>query len=251
MTAVAVQQNGEHGQQYYNGGGAQGSTQGSLSRADSATYATTQQAAAQPGRSTNGNVNGAHNGTNVSAVSSNGNHSAVNGLEMRSSSNPSLSRMNGVANTQGLSSAQGQYQGIEDIRTQVRRDRGLSDAQRDSSGGDSEAESIRRPNQMLQRSHSDYGPRNEESEQEALEEVQEWGARHGFDDHYASEEFVTQLASVGRSFSFSMQIYPRAACLFPWVYGTCSVALPTSGSSYESQPDGCTSDGIPPFHKDT
>jgi regulator-associated protein of mTOR len=53
---------------------------------------------------------------------------------------------------------------------------------------------------MLLRSKSDYGPRGDDS---PLEEIQDWGARHGFEDHYASEEYVSQLANVGCTFHFS------------------------------------------------
>ncbi|CZT45694.1 related to raptor, a binding partner of target of rapamycin (TOR) [Rhynchosporium secalis] len=52
----------------------------------------------------------------------------------------------------------------------------------------------RRPKPLLQRSKSDYGPRGEDQES-AEEDVQDWGARHGFEDHYASEEYVSQLAN--------------------------------------------------------
>ena len=52
----------------------------------------------------------------------------------------------------------------------------------------------KRPKALLQRSKSDYGPMGNESQTE--EEIPDWGARHGFDDHYASEEFVSQLANV-------------------------------------------------------
>lgn len=57
----------------------------------------------------------------------------------------------------------------------------------------------RRGAPLLQRSKSDYGPRGEEAE-EPEEDGQDWGARHGFDGHYASDEFVSQLVHVSRSF---------------------------------------------------
>ena len=60
----------------------------------------------------------------------------------------------------------------------------------------------RRPKPLLQRSKSDYGPRGEEQETQPEEDIQDWGARHGFEDHYASEEYVSQLANVGCSFHF-------------------------------------------------
>jgi len=58
----------------------------------------------------------------------------------------------------------------------------------------------RRPKPLLQRSKSDIGPRGEDAESQAEEDMQDWGARHGFEDHYASEEYVSQLANVGHTF---------------------------------------------------
>jgi regulator-associated protein of mTOR len=59
----------------------------------------------------------------------------------------------------------------------------------------------RRPKPLLQRSKSDFGPRGEDHTPQAEEDTQDWGARHGFDDHYASEEYVSQLANVSCTFS--------------------------------------------------
>jgi hypothetical protein len=53
---------------------------------------------------------------------------------------------------------------------------------------------------QLQRSKSDIGPRGEDQESLADDDIPDWGARHGFEDHYASEEYVSQLANVSRSF---------------------------------------------------
>jgi regulator-associated protein of mTOR len=58
--------------------------------------------------------------------------------------------------------------------------------------------SKRRPRPLL-RSKSDYGPRNDNINSQE-DSVKDWGARHGFEDHYASEEYVAQLANVSRSF---------------------------------------------------
>ncbi len=61
---------------------------------------------------------------------------------------------------------------------------------------DSETEpEIRRPNTLL-RSKSDFGPRGDSPDTQQENEGQDWGARHGFEDHYASEEYVSQLANV-------------------------------------------------------
>ncbi|OTA61415.1 TORC1 growth control complex subunit Kog1 [Hypoxylon sp. EC38] len=46
----------------------------------------------------------------------------------------------------------------------------------------------------LLRSKSEHIVRREDTEQ-ADEEIYEWGARHGFEDHYQSEDIISQLAS--------------------------------------------------------
>ncbi|KAI0192781.1 raptor N-terminal caspase like domain-containing protein [Astrocystis sublimbata] len=51
-----------------------------------------------------------------------------------------------------------------------------------------------RPKPPLMRSKSDYAPRRDEPTP-LDDEVFEWGARHGFEDHYQSEDIITQLAS--------------------------------------------------------
>lgn len=66
---------------------------------------------------------------------------------------------------------------------------------------DMEPDRPRRPvKPMLQRSKSDYAPRLQQQLQDSGDnsddEIQEWGARHGFEDHYQSEHIITQLASV-------------------------------------------------------
>lgn len=54
---------------------------------------------------------------------------------------------------------------------------------------------------LLLRSKSDFGPRSDDSDSQRHDsDGQDWGARHGFEDHYASEEYVSQLANVCRSF---------------------------------------------------
>jgi len=55
----------------------------------------------------------------------------------------------------------------------------------------------RRPKSLMQRSKSDFGPRSDDSDaQNHDSDNHDWGARHGFEDHYASEEYVSQLANV-------------------------------------------------------
>ncbi|KID72660.1 Target of rapamycin complex 1 subunit mip1 [Metarhizium brunneum] len=46
----------------------------------------------------------------------------------------------------------------------------------------------------LLRAKSDFAPRSVE-ESDTEEEISEWGARHGFEDHYQSEHIISQLAS--------------------------------------------------------
>lgn len=71
----------------------------------------------------------------------------------------------------------------------------------DSSQDESERERPkRRPKPLLARSKSDYGPRGDDQNVQTEQDLQDWGARHGFEDHYASEEYVSQLANVGCSF---------------------------------------------------
>lgn len=48
---------------------------------------------------------------------------------------------------------------------------------------------------MLHRSKSDFAPRQIEEGDNSEEDIQGWGARHGFEDHYQSEHIITQLAS--------------------------------------------------------
>ncbi|KEY68687.1 hypothetical protein S7711_00561 [Stachybotrys chartarum IBT 7711] len=47
----------------------------------------------------------------------------------------------------------------------------------------------------LQRSRSEYAPRPTQIETNIETEIPQWGARHGFEDHYQSEHIITQLAS--------------------------------------------------------
>jgi regulatory associated protein of mTOR len=74
----------------------------------------------------------------------------------------------------------------------------VSASQRDTATDDSEREMIaKRPKSFLHRSKSDFGPRGDESDSQRHDsDNQDWGARHGFEDHYASEEYVSQLANV-------------------------------------------------------
>ena len=68
----------------------------------------------------------------------------------------------------------------------------------DSEQEESDRDNIKRRPKPLLRSKSDFGLRGEDPESEE-DDWDEWGARHGFEDHYASEEYVSQLANVSRS----------------------------------------------------
>lgn len=58
---------------------------------------------------------------------------------------------------------------------------------------------IRPPKPPLLRSQSEYAsPHRDDAEQTDNEDF-EWGARHGFEDHYQSEDIISQLANVSRS----------------------------------------------------
>lgn len=73
-----------------------------------------------------------------------------------------------------------------------RRDAPASITSRDDLG----AERPKRPvKPMLQRSKSEYGPRQVEEPETPDEEIPEWGLRHGFEDHQ-SEQIIEHLASV-------------------------------------------------------
>ncbi|KAI0125199.1 hypothetical protein BJ170DRAFT_493195 [Xylariales sp. AK1849] len=55
----------------------------------------------------------------------------------------------------------------------------------------------RRPKPPLLRSRSEHIMRYEEADQ-AEDEVYDWSARHGFEDHYQSEDIISQLANLLR-----------------------------------------------------
>ncbi|KAH8802892.1 raptor N-terminal caspase like domain-containing protein [Xylogone sp. PMI_703] len=118
----------------------------------------------------NRNTNGVSSGSNYDSAASNGNH-AVASASRRDQRNPENARLNAALS-------------------------GDSSRTASPSPDDSDIERRRRrPQPLLKRSKSDYGPRGEEPPVEEEVITEGWGARHGFDDHYASEEYVTQLAS--------------------------------------------------------
>ena len=62
---------------------------------------------------------------------------------------------------------------------------------------------------VLQRSRSEYGPRPVEDQLPPQEEVPDWGARHGFEDHYQSEHMISELADVS-TLDASMSCHQRS-----------------------------------------
>lgn len=52
---------------------------------------------------------------------------------------------------------------------------------------------------QLQRSKSDFVPRQAD-DSEPDDDIREWGARHGFEDHYQSEHIISQLVNVRCAF---------------------------------------------------
>ncbi len=67
----------------------------------------------------------------------------------------------------------------------------------DDDDDDDDAVTTRPAKLPLLRSKSEHGLRHEETvERTNDEEFYEWGARHGFEDHYQSEDIISQLANV-------------------------------------------------------
>ncbi|CAM1502108.1 Fc.00g040920.m01.CDS01 [Cosmosporella sp. VM-42] len=61
---------------------------------------------------------------------------------------------------------------------------------------DMEPQRPRRPvKPLLLRSKSEYAQRPMDEPEPMEEEIPEWGARHGFEDHYQSEDIISQLAN--------------------------------------------------------
>jgi len=49
---------------------------------------------------------------------------------------------------------------------------------------------------LLLRSKSEHGVRRGEPEDAPDDQIYEWGVRHGFEDHYQSEDIISHLANV-------------------------------------------------------
>lgn len=207
MTAVAVQQNGDDRQQYNPRRSAQSSKQTSstVSRASSHAAPTTQYTQnGSPSRVEA--MNGDQLTRNTRTAASNGTMRAANGTNMRSVS-ATVAPARDLSSNPSFSSALDDEQNpamISRPATTTNTNHVFAEG-RESSQDDSEIEKKvkRRPKPLLQRAKTDYGPRGDDTSMdgEVTREAQDWGSRHGFDDHYASEEYVSLLANVGCSFS--------------------------------------------------
>lgn len=121
------------------------------------------------------------NGSLTSAATTNGGE--VSRFRAQLGSSPDRDSNSNGASDKRPSSAPGRKNGF--VATGIRDDHGIDE------------ERPRRPvKPSLQRSKSDYAPR-QTSDTDSEDEIrQEWGARHGFEDHYQSEHIISQLANV-------------------------------------------------------
>lgn len=189
MTAVAVQQNGVHQQQYNPRQSPHSSNGPSPHTSQPPSYASStarqlqrQEAALRNGTSAVMNPRPAVSNDPVGIV--NGQSPPDPDRGSSASTSQSATPSNGITHDHRLS--------LQD------RPSTAAWAHGESSQEESERERPkRRPKSLLQRSKSDFGPRGEDPDAQ-IEEIPDWGARHGFEDHYASEEYVSQLANVSR-----------------------------------------------------
>ncbi|KAF8849776.1 TORC1 growth control complex subunit Kog1 [Acephala macrosclerotiorum] len=183
MTAVAVQQQqpGAHRQQY-NPRQSPHSSNMSSNQSRPQSYTSPGQAQSQPLH------NGTSNGT-TSRQTSNTNAAQVNGNRTRAIEEGEDRPSTPATGVTIAASAAGNARRVS---LQARPTSAPSGAA-ESSQDDSETDKVRhRPKPLLQRAKSDFGPREDPDTEE---EIQDWGARHGFEGHYASEEYVSQLAN--------------------------------------------------------
>jgi regulatory associated protein of mTOR len=73
------------------------------------------------------------------------------------------------------------------------RNRPQTDASQDAT----RPSTARLPKPPLSRSRSEFGDQRDEPDDVSDEEIYEWGVRHGFEDHYQSEDIISHLANVG------------------------------------------------------
>ena len=193
MTAVAVQQRGEHRQQYNPRQSPHSSNAPSpgQSRPQSYTSAASAQMRQEPAMPAHLNGNGPSGIMNPRPAVSNDPVQIVNG--------------NGFHSQEADRGFAASNEPARDRRRASLQARPTSAPNAESSQDESEIDRTKkRPKSLLQRSKSDFGPRGEDRDSQE-EEIQDWGARHGFEDHYASEEYVSQLANVSCTFLFDLR----------------------------------------------
>jgi hypothetical protein len=66
---------------------------------------------------------------------------------------------------------------------------------------------------LLQRSKSEFGRRPMDEQSVPQEEVPDWGARHGFEDHYQSEHMISELADVSTLFNSLLHLHKGEQCV--------------------------------------
>jgi regulatory associated protein of mTOR len=193
MTAVAVQQHGAHRQQYnprQSPHSSNGPSPGQ-SRPQSYTSTASAQMRQEPAISTHLNGNGPTGVMNPRPAVSNDPVQVVNGNGLPASD---------VDRRPTASTVRSTNEPARDPRRASLQARPTSAPNAESSQDESEIDRTKkRPKSLLQRSKSDFGPRGEDRDSQE-EEIPDWGARHGFEDHYASEEYVSQLANVSCTF---------------------------------------------------
>jgi regulator-associated protein of mTOR len=204
MTAVAVQQRSHPRQQYSPRQSPRSSTKTS-SAPQSQSQANNSYASAQAQSdeySNDSSSNGAPNTMSARTPASNGSSRsgmATGGTTSSRDSTPLTPIANGSTN--GAPSRKDVQQPDQHRPTSAPGGKVTSSDNlnpRDSTNEDSDRELVRRrPQVFLHRSRSDFGPRGDESDNQRHDsDNRDWGARHGFEDHYASEEYVSQLANV-------------------------------------------------------
>jgi regulator-associated protein of mTOR len=216
MTAVAVQQRGARRQQYnprQSPHSSNGPSPGQ-SRPQSYTSTASTQMRQEPAIPTHMNGNGLSGVMNPRPAVSNDPVQIMNGNGLHASDIDRGFTPSTVRSTNDPP---------RDRRRASLQARPTSAPNAESSQDESEIDRTKkRPKSLLQRSKSDFGPRGEERDSQE-EGVQDWGARHGFEDHYASEEYVSQLANVSCTFLSGLtKMYPF---LQPTRYNSCSVSM--------------------------
>ena len=188
MTAVAVHQHGSHRQQYnprQSPHSSNGPSPGS-SRPQSYTASTQRQESPMP-----------------AVLNGNGPVSVINPRRTVSNDPVEVATGEGASDSEQISTPSAHQRTSAPLRNRRRgslQARPASAPKPESSPDESEVDKTRPwPKPFLHRSKSDFGPRGDERDSKE-EELQDWGARHGFESHYASEEYVSQLANVSCSF---------------------------------------------------